>query len=297
VAAPRARAAHRAARGGSRRTAVDPGDRAPPRVARYSPPRRRAAVCSDPHAALLRQALRAGRAAPRLARRAARTMLGLGACLVLTLIAQATAGWVARAVCDPPLGNPYPDTTPDLEVWKLSTTLVQSTYSPRVTLRRDREVHGSDDEIVIWATVVVDGAQGKRSKATSLPTTAVPQWRAQPHCALQTSTPPLRHTCATTDHPCFRLWNSPRPAPGFEPWETATRLTPPLAPLHGLRITSPAAWSTQPPTTTRAAALPCTTQVHGLRNRGRTSSERLEPTSPAPGAAPRLAGRRQHHTR
>ena len=150
-------------------------------------------------------------------------MLGLGACLVLTLIAQATAGWVARAVCDPPLGNPYPDTTPDLEVWKLSTTLVQSTYSPRVTLRRDREVHGSDDEIVIWATVVVDGAQGKRSKATSLPTTAVPQWRAQPHCALQTSTPPLRHTCATTDHPCFRLWNSPRPAPGFEPWETATR--------------------------------------------------------------------------
>ena len=42
-------------------------------------------------------------------------MLGLGACLVLTLIAQATAGWVARAVCDPPLGNPYPDATPDLE--------------------------------------------------------------------------------------------------------------------------------------------------------------------------------------
>ena len=126
-------------------------------------------------------------------------------------------------MCDPPLGNPYPDTTPDLEMWKLSTTLVQSTYSPRVTLRRDREEHGSDDEIVIWATVVVDGAQGKRSKATSLPTTAVPQWRAQPHCALQTSTPPLRHTCAITDHPCFRLWNSPRPAPGFEPWETATR--------------------------------------------------------------------------
>ena len=176
-------------------------------------------------------------------------------------------------------------------MWKLSTTLVQSTYSPRVTLRRDREEHGSDDEIVIWATVVVDGAQGKRSKATSLPTTAVPQWRAQPHCALQTSTPPLRHTCAITDHPCFRLWNSPRPAPGFEPWETLRYMD--CASPH----LTPAAWSTQPPTTTRAAALPCTTQVHGLRNRGRTSSERPEPTSPAPGAAPRLAGRRQHHTR
>ena len=139
-------------------------------------------------------------------------------------------------------------------------------------------MHGSDDEGMIWATVVVDGAQGKRSKATSLPTTAGAQWRAQPHCALRTSTPPLRHTCATTDHPCFRLWNSSRPAPGFEPWETATRFD--TAP-RSLRITSPAAWSTQPPTTTRAAALPCTTQVFGLRNRHEAALRASGPSPPA----------------
>ena len=113
------------ARGGPWWTLATPHDSAPPRVARYPPLGAAPPFVLTPHAAPLRQALRAGRAAPRLARCAARTMLGLGACLVLALIAQATAGWVARAVCDPPLGNPYPDATPVLEVWKLtSKTLV-----------------------------------------------------------------------------------------------------------------------------------------------------------------------------
>ena len=174
-----------------------------------------------------------------------------------------------------------------------------SIYSPRVTIRRYREVHGSD-EGMIWATVVVDGAQGKRSKATSI----APNNRSTAVAGTAALRPPNKHA---TIAPHLRH-HRPPVLPSLEFPEASTWVralgdghTIDTAPRSVTWTAHHLTCSVVDSTTHHDARRRFALYYAGIRTskpaRGRTSSERPEPTSPAPGAAPRLAGRRQHHTR